>query len=299
MGAHSNGRRALAAFFGLSVGVVMLFGLVALVALRPVDSLAWVQVPDLAADLRLDAGLQTKPLKNAVVAEALRDQARDGITAGTLAVPPTLALVAPPAVAMRVPPATRPVTPPTPGPQLPVPPSSPSPAPQPTPTPAASATPTPAPTPTATPAASATPTPAPTPTATPAPSPTPTPTATPTPTPTPKPAFAIVSATETVKQSPKGNDNINKDRCNQTTVTATGSFSTNGAGGWVFYSWIRVDNQGNRTVVPEAPIRVAAGDTSAHPVAADTFTPQHSGSDQLVFVNPAYSVPAQSWNCVG
>jgi len=71
MGAHSNGRRALAAFFGLSVGVVMLFGLVALVALRPVDSLAWVQVPDLAADLRLDAGLQTKPLKNAVVAEAL------------------------------------------------------------------------------------------------------------------------------------------------------------------------------------------------------------------------------------
>src|SRR5207244_3239500 len=222
MGAHSNGRRALAAFFGLSVGVVMLFGLVALVALRPVDSLAWVQVPDLAADLRLDAGLQTKPLKNAVVAEALRDQARDGITAGTLAVPPTLALVAPPAVAMRVPPATRPVTPPTPGPQLPVPPSSPSPAPQPTPTPAASATPTPAPTPTATPA----------------PSPTPTPTATPTPTPTPKPAFAIVSATETVKQSPKGNDNINKDRCNQTTVTATGSFTTNGTGGWVFYSWI-------------------------------------------------------------
>ena len=124
MGAHSNGRRALAAFFGLSVGVVMLFGLVALVALRPVDSLAWVQVPDLAADLRLDAGLQTKPLKNAVVAEALRDQARDGITAGTLAVPPTLALVAPPAVAMRVPPATRPVTPPTPGPQLPALPAS-------------------------------------------------------------------------------------------------------------------------------------------------------------------------------
>src|SRR5438132_6548658 len=223
MGAHSNGRRALAAFFGLSVGVVMLFGLVALVALRPVDSLAWVQVPDLAADLRLDAGLQTKPLKNAVVAEALRDQARDGITAGTLAVPPTLALVAPPAVAMRVPPATRPVTPPTPGPQLPVPPSSPSPAPQPTPTPAASATPTPAPTPTATPAPSPTPTPTATPTPTPAP--------TPTPTPKPTPAFVIVSATEAVAEAPKTGNN--KTRCNQTTVTATGSFTTNGAGGWV------------------------------------------------------------------
>src|SRR2546421_1617973 len=107
VGAHSNGRRALAAFFGLSVGVVMLFGLVALVALRPVDSLAWVQVPDLAADLRLDAGLQTKPLKNAVVAEALRDQARDGITAGTLAVPPTPPLRAPPAAPLPVPPRPR------------------------------------------------------------------------------------------------------------------------------------------------------------------------------------------------
>jgi hypothetical protein len=83
------------------------------------------------------------------------------------------------------------------------------------------------------------------------------------------------------------------------TVTATGTFRTNGVGGWVFYSWVHVDNQGRRTVVPEAPIRVAAGDTNAHAVAPDTFTPQHSGSDQLVFVNPAYSVAAQSWNCVG
>jgi len=89
-----------------------------------------------------------------------------------------------------------------------------------------------------------------------------------------------------------------KTPCSQTTVTATGSFRTNGAGGWVFYSWIRVDNQANRTVIPEAPIRVAAGDTSAHAVATDTFTPQRSGSDQLVFSNPAYSVAAQSWNCV-
>jgi outer membrane biosynthesis protein TonB len=290
MGAHSNGRRALAAFFGLSLGVVLLFGLVALVALRPIDSLAWVQVPDLGADLRLDAGLQTKPLKNAVLAEVLRDHGLDGTTAGALSVSPALALVAPPAVAMSISPAVRPVTPAVPAPSQPAP--QPSPSPSPTPQPTA----TPAPTPTATPA----PSPTPTPTATPTPTPTPAPTPRPTPTPTPTPRFAIVSATETVTQSPKGNsNNINKSRCNQTNVTATGSFTTNGAGGWVFYSWVRVDNQGNRTVIPETPIRVAAGDTSAHAVAADTFTPQHSGSDQLVFANPAYSVAAKSWNCVG
>jgi outer membrane biosynthesis protein TonB len=296
MGAHSNGRRALAAFFGLSLGVVLLFGLVALVALRPTDNLAWVQVPDLGADLRLDAGLQTKPLKNAVVAEVLHDQALDGLTAGTLSVPPALALVAPPAVAMRIPPAVRPVTTPVAAPSQPAP--SPSLTPQPTATPA----PTPVPTPTATPAPSPTPSPTatPTPAPTPKPTPTPTPTPRPTPTPTPKPAFLIVSAREAVAQSPKGNNNTNKDRCNQTNVTATGSFTTNGVGGWVFYQWVHYDAQGKRTgVTAEAPIRINPGDTSSHPVVADTFTPQHSGADQLVFLNPAYSVAAQSWNCVG
>jgi outer membrane biosynthesis protein TonB len=158
MGAPSNGRRALAAFFGLSAGVVLLFGLVAFVALRPTDGLAWVQVPDLAADLRLDAGLQTKPLKNAVVAEALQDQALDASVGDTLAVQPALAVVVPqPVVAVRQPPATRPVTDPTPGP------SQPAPQPSPGPVPTATASPTPAPTAT--------------PTATPAPSPTPAPTA--------------------------------------------------------------------------------------------------------------------------
>jgi outer membrane biosynthesis protein TonB len=292
MGAHSNGRRALAAFFGLSLGVVLLFGLVALVALRPTDNLAWVQVPDLGADLRLDAGLQTKPLKNAVVTEALHDQALDGMTAGTLSVSPALALVAPPAVAMRIPPAVRPVTTPVPVPSQPAP--QPSPSAFPTPQPTA----TPAPTPTATPAPS--PTLAPTPAPTPKPTPTPAPTPKPTPTPTPKPAFLIVSAREAVAQSPKGNNNTNKNRCNQTTVTATGSFTTNGVGGWVFYGWVHYDTQGQRTgTTPEAPIRINAGDTSSHPVVADTFTPQHSGSDQLVFFVPAYSVAGQSWNCVG
>src|SRR2546429_9351621 len=110
MGAHSSGGRALAGFFGLAFVVVLLFGVVALVALRPMDSLAWVQVPDLAADLRLDAGLQTKPLKSAVVAEVLRDQAIDGTTAGTLSIAPALALVVPPAVAINIAPCVRPAT---------------------------------------------------------------------------------------------------------------------------------------------------------------------------------------------
>jgi hypothetical protein len=80
---------------------------------------------------------------------------------------------------------------------------------------------------------------------------------------------------------------------------ATGSFTTNGAGGSVSYEWVRVDSQGTQTTIPEPPIQVAPGDTSLHAVASDTFTPAHSGTDQLVFLSPAYSVPAQSWNCVG
>ena len=82
-------------------------------------------------------------------------------------------------------------------------------------------------------------------------------------------------------------------------MTATGSFTTNGVGGWVFYEWVRLDNQGTRTVIPEIPIRVAAGDTNAHAVVTDSFTPKHSGTDQLVFLSPAYTVAAQSWSCIG
>jgi hypothetical protein len=68
----------------------------------------------------------------------------------------------------------------------------------------------------------------------------------------------------------------------------------------VYYSWVHYDTNGNVTsVVPESPIAVAAGDTGLHTVATDSFTPQHSGSDKLVFYSPAYSVPAQSWTCAG
>jgi hypothetical protein len=101
-----------------------------------------------------------------------------------------------------------------------------------------------------------------------------------------------------VNKSKAGNGN-NEGHCAQVTITSSGSFTTNGVGGQVSYEWVRIDSQGGRTVIPEAPIRVAAGDRGTHAVASDTFTPAHSGSEQLVFLSPAYSVPAQSWNCVG
>src|SRR5229473_2585334 len=202
MGAPSTGWRMLAAFFGVAFGVALLFALVALVALQPRDGLAWVQVPDLSADLRVDGGLQTKPLKNTVVAAVLQDQKLDGATASGLALAPALANAPQqPTVALNLPPAARPVT--TPDPNA-------VPAPTPTPPPAATPTPTPAPTPS------------------------PTPTPAPTPTPTPPANFAITSANELVSKSKAGNGN-NEGHCSQVTITASGSFTTNGTGGSVSY----------------------------------------------------------------
>src|SRR5213596_1523206 len=189
MGAHSSGGRALAG----------LFGLVALVALRPADGLAWVQVPDLSADLRLDAGLQTKPLKDTVLAEALHDRALEGNTVEALAVPPALAVTPPkPVVAVVLPPSVRPVT---------IPAATPGPAPTSQPTPTPVATPSPSPTPI--------PTPSPTPVPTPTPSPTPAPTPAPTPSPTLAAKFAITWAGELVTRSKNGQG----VRCSQITVT--------------------------------------------------------------------------------
>lgn len=285
MGAQSSGRRALAGFFGLTLAVVALFGAVALVALRPIDSLAWVQVPDLTADLRLDAGLQTKPLKSSVIGEAVEDEALLGASSGPLAVPPALAAVPPASiVAINPSPSARPVTAPV---------ATPSTAPSPTPTPSPVATPRPTPTPT--PSASATPTPAPTPTPTPTPKPTPTPTPTPRPSPTPAPKLAITWATDAASASTKGGSG----RCQQTTVTAAGSFRTNGAGGWVFYEWVRIDSSGTRTVQSEFPIYVRPGDMSTHSVMSYVFNPAHSGTVQLVFLSPAYPGSVQSWSCIG
>jgi outer membrane biosynthesis protein TonB len=137
----------------------------------------------------------------------------------------------------------------------------------------------------------------------PTPTPTPKPTPKPSPSPTPSPAtrFAVTSATELVKKSAKnGAGNSNQGRCSQVVITATGSFTTNGIGGWVFYEWVHFDSAGKQTgSTPELPIRIAVGDLSSHQVTPDTFTPQHSGSDQLVFLSPAYSAAVQSWSCIG
>ena len=315
MGDHRNGRRTLAGFFGLAAGIVLLFGAVAIAALRPTDGLAWVQVPDLSPDLRLDAGLQTKPLKNSVVAEAIKDRVLEG--SESLAVVPVLTAAVPPTstangVAMTAP-AARPVAAPAATPAAPAPSQSPatmsSPAPTATPsaspTPSASAAPsanpTPAPTPTPMPTPAPTPTPVPSPAPTPSPTPAPTPKPSPSPTPTPATKFAITSASEVVTKTAKnGGGNSSQARCTQTQITATGGFTTNGVGGWVFYGWVHYDVAGNQTgITPELPIQIAAGDVSLHSVVADRFTPQHSGSDRLVFYSPAYSAVAQSWSCVG
>ncbi|HEY9287988.1 MAG TPA: hypothetical protein VIT43_08200, partial [Candidatus Dormibacteraeota bacterium] len=117
--------------------------------------------------------------------------------------------------------------------------------------------------------------------------------------PTPAPSFAITFAGELVwKTNSSGNGN-GSNRCSQLTVHASGAFTTNGAGGVVSYEWVRVDNTGNRIVISEAPIRIAAGDRSWHSVVSDSFTPAHSGSEQLVFLSPTYPVAAQSWSCLG
>src|SRR6202165_908434 len=78
MGTRFHARRTLAGFFGLSAVIVVLFGVIALVALQPRDGLAWVSIPQLGPDLGLDAGLHTKPLKGTVVADAVRDRGIEG-----------------------------------------------------------------------------------------------------------------------------------------------------------------------------------------------------------------------------
>src|SRR2546430_13085907 len=162
MGAPSSGWRALAGFLGVAAGVALLFALVAMVALRPRAGLAWGRVPDLSAGLRVDAGLQTKPLKESVVAAVLQDLGLDGTAASGLAIAPALAVSQPASVALNTAPAARPVTPPDPS--QPAPTATPVPGPTPTPTPTAAPTPTPTP--------ASTPTPPPIPAPTPAPSPT-------------------------------------------------------------------------------------------------------------------------------
>src|SRR5205085_5814893 len=126
--------KKLAGFTGVGLALLAVFGLVALAALRPLDGYAWVTVPPLAPDYRLDAGLTIQPVSDRVVAEAVKDQAILGPADSSQVpvVPPILTAAAPPAPTMAATPGKRP-----------------APAAQPTPRPSATAAPvaTPAPTP--------------------------------------------------------------------------------------------------------------------------------------------------------
>jgi hypothetical protein len=73
----------------------------------------------------------------------------------------------------------------------------------------------------------------------------------------------------------------------------TGKFSTNGAGGTVFYHWVR-----SGVAQPQQSVTVAKGDTSTK-VITDAWKPQNAGSEQLVFSSPSYPTLTQSFNCGG
>ncbi len=93
--------------------------------------------------------------------------------------------------------------------------------------------------------------------------------------------------------------NVNPStKCKLGTVTATGTFrmQAGGPGGTVQYHWIRKDSNGT-AVSPTNSIVVAAGDTAAHSVVTDSWTPASDGSEQLVFSTPGYAVTPQSWSC--
>ncbi len=95
------------------------------------------------------------------------------------------------------------------------------------------------------------------------------------------------------------NLNVNPStKCKLGTVTADGTFrmAANGPGGTVSYYWIRKDSNG--TVANQVyNIFVAAGDTSAHSVVTDSWTPASAGTEQLFFSVPSYGVQPQSFTC--
>jgi len=90
----------------------------------------------------------------------------------------------------------------------------------------------------------------------------------------------------------------NSTKCKLGTVTATGTFrmQAGGPGGTVRYNWIRKDSNGT-WVSPQYTFVVAAGNTAAHSVVTDSWTPASAGTEQLVFSTPGYAVPVQSWTC--
>jgi hypothetical protein len=82
-------------------------------------------------------------------------------------------------------------------------------------------------------------------------------------------------------------------QCGEGTMTATGTFRTNGAGGTVTYYWVR-----NGVAQAQHSVTVAKGDTSAK-VVTDSWVPQNSGTEKLVFVSPSHPTLTQSFNCGG
>ena len=138
-----------------------------------------------------------------------------------------------------------------------------------------------------------------------APLPTPTPTPTPAPSPTPSPApspaspagvtqpSSLVAASQSVSYAAAGKANS----CRKGTVTATGAFTSDGAGSTVSYEWIRTDNRGP-VIIAMPSITIAPGDTASHAVVSDSWNPNSAGSEQLVFLTTgAPLVAAQTFTC--
>ena len=94
--------------------------------------------------------------------------------------------------------------------------------------------------------------------------------------------LAITSASESLALS---------GQCGEGTLTATGRFTTNGAGGTVFYHWVR-----NGVAQPQQSKVVNPGDKGMQ-VFTDTWKPSGAGSEQLVFMSPSYATQTQSFNC--
>lgn len=103
-------------------------------------------------------------------------------------------------------------------------------------------------------------------------------------------------ADEQVTLQGPGQSQQQSPKCSNSTVIASGTFTSNGAGGTVRYQWIRITSAGS-SPQPVRSITLGAGDRSRHSVVTDRWSPPSSGSEQLVFITPAYSVPAQSWTC--
>ena len=88
----------------------------------------------------------------------------------------------------------------------------------------------------------------------------------------------------------------NSNKCKLGSITATGTFRTNGSGGTVSYYWIRKDTTGT-FVQPQRSVVIAKGDTASHAVVNDVWVPQGNGTEQLFFVGPSYPLAPVAFTC--